>query len=92
MSDELLMDADAWFAELIDRKHITIDAQAAEIERLREILRLDAADWAETYAHCLAKAATVLGPERVAGNGNHVPDISEIVDMLVARIEVLLRD
>jgi hypothetical protein len=70
----------------------TLEKQAAEIKRLGRIIFRNMDDWAETDTHCRAQAATVLGPERVEGDSNHTPDISEIVDMLVARIEVLQRE
>jgi len=61
----------------------------AEIEVLREMLRLENIDSCSTDATIRAEAKKVLSATLVDGDTHGVPDVTEIVCMLVKEIERL---
>lgn len=62
-------------------------AEEREIDRLKKIIRNEAADWAETDTTCRELAAKVLPRATVDGNSNHVPDLEELFATLVVQLK-----
>lgn len=63
----------------------------AEIERLKEMLRLENIDSCSTDATIRAEAKKVMSATLVDGDTHGVPDVTEIVCMLVKEIERLMQ-
>lgn len=64
-----------------------INELRSELDRVREMLRRECADWAEdyTYAQTVAKRVGVPA-EKVEGDSYGVPGIQDLIDMIAARI------